>query len=298
MYLEEENRGWEALLKKVYNQEIPPAILLHGFTFPILQDKAEQLASEILLRSSPGSEHKVSQKIHPDIYQFFPEGKGRLHSIDLPRGIKKQIYISPFEANYKVYIIHEVDRMTLAAISAFLKVFEEPPKHAVIILTTAKVQRLPKTIISRSLSIFIERGEKILSSKETFSYLFRYAQCEMTVTEVSQIIKDSPEIDKQVWRDRVKQLLEVLLELYRDRYMLHLGLKASALNCPEHVKEILQLPLLSLDKVLLVIESACRSLDNSSSAASVLEWVAIQLLSLKYKQEKLLSSNGCYPVSN
>ncbi|AAD18421.1 DNA polymerase III subunit delta' [Chlamydia pneumoniae] len=298
MHLEEENQGWEALLRKVYHQEVPPAILLHGFTLPVLQDKAEQLASEILLSSSPGSEHKVSQKIHPDIYQFFPEGKGRLHSIDLPRGIKKQIYISPFEANYKIYIIHEADRMTLAAISAFLKVFEEPPKHAVIILTTAKVQRLPKTIISRSLSIFIERGEKILCSKETFSYLFRYAQCEIPVTEVSQIIKESSETDKQVLRDKVQRFMEVLLELYRDRYTLNLGLKASALNYPEHVKEILQLPLLPLDKVLLIVESACRSLNNSSSAASVLEWVAIQLVSLQYKEKELVSVSPGQDLSN
>ncbi|SPN73417.1 DNA polymerase III subunit tau,DNA polymerase III subunit delta',DNA polymerase III, delta' subunit [Chlamydia serpentis] len=297
MQIKEENQGWEALLRKIYNQEIPSAVLLHGSMLPKLEDKAFELASEILVRTSPDSQYKVSQKVHPDIYQFFPTGKGRFHSIDLPREIKKQIYICPFEAKYKVYVVHEIDRMTLAAISAFLKVFEEPPKHAVIILTTTKIQQLPKTIISRSLSIFIERGEKVLSSKETFTYLFRYAQCQIAVTEVSQILKESRESDKQILRDKVKVLLETLLELSRDRCFLDLGLRASALNYPEYVKEILQLPLFPLDKVLLIIESACRSLDNSSSASSVLEWVAIQLLSLKNKKDKFLSINHSHDLS-
>ncbi|WP_201456911.1 DNA polymerase III subunit delta' [Chlamydia sp. 17-3921] len=273
--------SWSALLRKIQIQETPSTILLHNLQQEILKTKAYYLASEIILRTSPEAKHKILKRLHPDIYEFFPGGKGQIHSIDLAREIKKEIWIKPYEASHKVYIIQEADRMPLAAISAFLKILEEPPIHAVLILTTTKLQCLPSTVLSRSLTIFIEGGEAFSPNEEIIEYLKCYALGNLPLTKVAQIVKGGAEEEKYLLRNKVKHLLEVLLYLYRDRYMLNLGCKASELTYPQYIEISLQLPLLSLEKVLATIENAYQALENSSSAGSILEWVALQLISLK-----------------
>ncbi len=65
------------------------------------------------------------------------------------RDLTEKIHYTPGEAKYKVYIIDEVHMLTQEAFNALLKTLEEPPKHAVMILATTDVQKLPLTIISR-----------------------------------------------------------------------------------------------------------------------------------------------------
>jgi DNA polymerase-3 subunit gamma/tau len=60
------------------------------------------------------------------------------------------VHIAPTSAKYKVYIIDEVHMLTKEAFNALLKTLEEPPAHAVFILATTEVHKLPETIISRT----------------------------------------------------------------------------------------------------------------------------------------------------
>ena len=61
----------------------------------------------------------------------------------------EKIHYSPTESKFKVYIIDEVHMLTQEAFNALLKTLEEPPPHAVLILATTDVQKVPLTIISR-----------------------------------------------------------------------------------------------------------------------------------------------------
>ena len=49
----------------------------------------------------------------------------------------------------KVYIIDEVHMLSTAAFNALLKTLEEPPPHAVFILATTEVHKIPATVLSR-----------------------------------------------------------------------------------------------------------------------------------------------------
>ena len=69
--------------------------------------------------------------------------------IDDIRAIRDAVSTQPFESPYKVYIIDEVHMLTKEAFNALLKTLEEPPKHAVFILATTELDKLPETIISR-----------------------------------------------------------------------------------------------------------------------------------------------------
>ena len=66
------------------------------------------------------------------------------------REIIEHLAFSPNRAQYKVFIIDEVHMLSKGAFNALLKTLEEPPKHAVFILATTEVHKVPPTVISRT----------------------------------------------------------------------------------------------------------------------------------------------------
>ncbi len=70
-------------------------------------------------------------------------------SVDDVRDLRDKINFSPNQARFKVYIIDEVHMLSTAAFNALLKTLEEPPVHAIFILATTEVQKIPATVTSR-----------------------------------------------------------------------------------------------------------------------------------------------------
>lgn len=69
--------------------------------------------------------------------------------IDEIRDLREKVKFSPTEGEYKVFIIDEVHMLTKEAFNALLKTLEEPPEHAIFILATTEINKVPATIISR-----------------------------------------------------------------------------------------------------------------------------------------------------
>jgi DNA polymerase III subunit gamma/tau len=89
--------------------------------------------------------------------------------IDQMRELKERIEFSPTEAKMKVYIIDEVHMLTTEAFNALLKTLEEPPPHAMFILATTEIHKVPATILSRCQRFDFRLGtddeiKKLLSS--------------------------------------------------------------------------------------------------------------------------------------
>jgi len=70
-------------------------------------------------------------------------------SVDDIRELRDKISFSPNRGRYKVYIIDEVHMLSTAAFNALLKTLEEPPAHAIFILATTEVHKIPATVLSR-----------------------------------------------------------------------------------------------------------------------------------------------------
>jgi len=70
--------------------------------------------------------------------------------IDDVRELKEIIRSSPISLPRKVFIIDEVHMLTGEAFNALLKTLEEPPSHAMFILATTDLHKVPLTIISRT----------------------------------------------------------------------------------------------------------------------------------------------------
>ncbi|MFA5386440.1 MAG: DNA polymerase III subunit gamma/tau [Candidatus Paceibacterota bacterium] len=70
--------------------------------------------------------------------------------IDEIRNLKEGINLSPTSYQYKVFIIDEAHQLTKEAFNALLKTLEEPPAHAILILATTQIEKIPATIASRT----------------------------------------------------------------------------------------------------------------------------------------------------
>lgn len=94
----------------------------------------------------------VRRGMHPDVVEFEPEGVSYRVKEDVREGIIPESLRSPVEAERKVVVIHDADRLSAnraVAANALLKTIEEPPPRTVMILVTAAPADLPETVRSR-----------------------------------------------------------------------------------------------------------------------------------------------------
>ena len=71
------------------------------------------------------------------------------NGVDEIRDLRERVKYVPSVCRYKVYIIDEVHMLSTSAFNALLKTLEEPPKHAIFILATTEIHKIPATILSR-----------------------------------------------------------------------------------------------------------------------------------------------------
>jgi DNA polymerase III subunit gamma/tau len=70
-------------------------------------------------------------------------------SVDDVRDLRDKINFSPSQGKYKIYIIDEVHMLSNQAFNALLKTLEEPPPHAIFVLATTEIHKIPATVLSR-----------------------------------------------------------------------------------------------------------------------------------------------------
>ena len=77
--------------------------------------------------------------------------------VDDVRDLRERIVFLPNEGKVKVYIIDEVHRFSRNAFDALLKTLEEPPDHAIFVLATTEIDKVPATIKSRCVQFQLRR---------------------------------------------------------------------------------------------------------------------------------------------
>jgi DNA polymerase-3 subunit gamma/tau len=58
--------------------------------------------------------------------------------------------ILPVRSRFKIFIIDEVHQLSAPSFNALLKSIEEPPPHAIFIMATTELEKIPDTVLSRS----------------------------------------------------------------------------------------------------------------------------------------------------
>ncbi|MBF0522692.1 MAG: hypothetical protein HQL24_06510 [Candidatus Omnitrophica bacterium] len=99
---------------------------------------------------------KVDLKQHPDVHLIEKDVENEAESISIEqiRGILSQIQLRPFEGQKKVFIIKNIEDITLPGANALLKTLEEPSDNSLLILTTSAVEKNLDTIVSRCHAVY------------------------------------------------------------------------------------------------------------------------------------------------
>jgi DNA polymerase III subunit delta' len=130
------------LLEGAFAEGPAHAFLLHGPPGVGKKTAAYAFAAALL-----GDERRVVTRTHPDLYVLEPLGE--MIRIDDVRALRHDLHMRPFEADRRVYLVLDADRMNEDAADALLKDLEEPPPYAVIVLVASELGPLPPTILSR-----------------------------------------------------------------------------------------------------------------------------------------------------
>lgn len=119
---------------------------------------ANEFAKLVICQDDPQGIHnrKIESGNHPDIRIYRPEGKIGMHSIASMRQFSEEVYLAPFEAKWKVFIVHDADRMLPYSANALLKTFEEPSQDSLIILLSSNPSALLPTVLSRCRKIYFQ----------------------------------------------------------------------------------------------------------------------------------------------
>ncbi len=123
----------EALLEQIHAGKVGHAYLFAG---------SRGLGKTSVARIF-GKELGVTDK---DLYEIDAASNNSVEDI---RSLSENIYTMPFESPYKLYILDEAHMLSKSAWNAFLKTLEEPPAHAVFIMATTELEKVPETVRSR-----------------------------------------------------------------------------------------------------------------------------------------------------
>ncbi len=130
--------------------------------------------------------------------------------VDDVRDLRDKIAFSPGEGRFKVYIIDEVHRFSGSAFDALLKTLEEPPDHALFVLATTEIDKVPQTIKSRCLQfefrlfsvrevadrlMLICESEKLKADRAALEMVARQGKGSMrdSISLLDQIVTDPKE---------------------------------------------------------------------------------------------------------
>ena len=99
---------------------------------------------------------KAAKGIHPDITLLEGSGGSRSFHIDTVRQMRTDASIRPNEAAARVFLLLDVQNMSLQAQNALLKIVEEPPKGVHFIMLCENREQMLETIRSRASVITME----------------------------------------------------------------------------------------------------------------------------------------------
>lgn len=98
-----------------------------GECLPCRQIDAQAFADLAIIEAEPGKDLKIDQI----------------------RNMQQSLALKPYQSRYRIVLILDFQKATPSASNALLKSLEEPPAHAVIILTADAAESLLETIVSR-----------------------------------------------------------------------------------------------------------------------------------------------------
>lgn len=134
----------------------PHAVLIDGGSEEERTSAARVAAKNIVCTgegefscSQCSSCRKADADVHPDIITVEKSADRKFFQKEALKGVVEGAYLTPNEADTKVYIIKELGFMTEECQNVLLKILEEPPSYTAFVLTAQSANSVIKTVLSR-----------------------------------------------------------------------------------------------------------------------------------------------------
>jgi DNA polymerase III subunit delta' len=156
--------------------------------------------------------------VHGDFHLLRKETDKKNISIEQVREFIRILEMSSFLNSYKVGIIKDADDLSESAANALLKTLEEPRPNVVIILTAARLEKIPTTIVSRSQVLhFLPVGADLI-----YDYLINDLHCPRTEAKnISRLSLGRPALAAKFWEDKefyqsYLEKTDIFLDFFQD----------------------------------------------------------------------------------
>ncbi len=151
--------GQEAVIRTL-RQAVRSGRVAHAYLFSGPRGTGKTTTARLLAKAlnceHPDPDHRpcdqcqVCQAVNEGRFLDLIEIDAASHTgVDDVRALRDKIHYAPSQGRVKVYIIDEVHMLSTAAFNALLKTLEEPPAHAVFVLATTELHKIPATVRSR-----------------------------------------------------------------------------------------------------------------------------------------------------
>ena len=167
----------DAVLSLIRSGRIPHTIIIEGADQSERESAAMLLAAGAVCRAeerpclSCTACHKALGGYHPDVFRPEPSKNlksGILSLKDLRDRYLTQMSVKPNEADAKVYLFYEADKLLREdSQNALLKTIEEPPQNLLFIFTAESAKSLLLTVRSRARIITLRHTDSTDAESET-----------------------------------------------------------------------------------------------------------------------------------
>ena len=204
---------------------------------------------------------KAKENIHPDVVTISkPEDKKHF----VKDNVKKMVadaYLTPNEADVKVFIIKEMHHMTEESQNLLLKILEEPPRYTAFILTSQTSNSVIGTVLSRVVRLRMGKTSGNVYSDKACDVVKKLAEAILSPYEFDRIEATAPmESNKPL----TAEVLELFLVVLRDSIALKsVGnvLQEDFKTCSQNLCD--RMTLQKLLEMYETTEKLLRSLENN-----------------------------------
>lgn len=276
--------------KKYFHKVMMDQTLAHAYCFEGLkgigkETFARHMSRYLLCGDDPSKLKRFDSNNHPDYMLLKPDGNSiKTQQIE---EVHEFIHLKPYVADLKILVIDDAPKMTEQAQNKLLKLIEEPPGHALIILLTDNYHKLLQTIQSRVIRVgfnplnqetllelcqlkglAIDEGLFVFSQGSFAKYLhmtedpvFQSAIQQVLLLCRSLVLGDVVQVIKaskvfEMAKDETEAMIDMMSIWFQDVLMIQFHADEALLRVPQDHQSMVQCSMrLSSDKIVHIQEA-------------------------------------------